>query len=180
MNGDDYPDINCFPSSMDSENSFLLHDPTALYEITVSYCKPILMSAPTRSAYSGAPPSGPGIFLSLSKIIKHEVLSDEVFNKWYNEVHLPDVLATGKITRAYRFRNKNPDAERPYLALYICPDMSCIAGEEVKSIPMHSNLLPQGKSIHELANFDTRFYNTTQEFVKEKLEQQGVDSKIGR
>lgn len=127
------------------------------------------MSESQRTAYSGPPPSGSGIFLSLSKITNHELLSDELFNKWYDEVHLRDVLATGKITRAYRFRNKSPDAERPYLALYICPDMSCIAGEEVKNIPMHSDLLPQGKSIHDLANFDTRFYNTTQEFVKEQL-----------
>ncbi|KIW08888.1 uncharacterized protein PV09_00810 [Verruconis gallopava] len=132
------------------------------------------MSEPKRSVYSGTPPSGPGIFLSLSKITNNKLLSDDLFNKWYNEVHLVDVLATGAVTRAYRYRNKNPEAERPYLALYICPDMSAIAGEKVKNIPMHSDLLPDGKSIHELVNFDTRFYSTTQEFVKKELNQQDL------
>jgi hypothetical protein len=131
------------------------------------------MSGPKRTAYSGPPPSGPGIFLSLSKITNHELLSDDLFNKWYNEVHLPDVCATGAIKKAYRFRNKNPDAERPYVAVYICPDMSIIAGDKVKGIPMHSNILPQGKSIHELANFDTRFYKSMQEFVKDDPGQSG-------
>jgi hypothetical protein len=52
--------------------------------------------------------------------------------------------------------------------------MSAITGEKVKDIPVHSDILPQGKSIHELANFDTRFYKLTQEFAREELNQQGA------
>jgi hypothetical protein len=129
-------------------------------------------TAATRLAYSGAPPSGPGIFLSLSKITDKN-LSDDVFNRWYNEVHIRDVLNTGCITKAYRFKDKNPNAERPYAALYVCPDMSCIGGEKMKSIPMTSDMLPGGKNCHGLASFDTRFYSTTQVIMKESNVQKG-------
>ncbi len=131
------------------------------------------MSGPQRTAYSGTPPSGPGIFLSLSNITDHELLSDDLSNKSYNQVHIRDVYATGAIAKAYRFRNKNPDAECPYIVVYICPDMLVIPEDKVKWIPMHSNILPQGKSIHELANFDTRVYKMTQEFVKDDPGQSG-------
>ena len=131
------------------------------------------MSAAERLGYSGAPPTGPGIWVSLSKITD-DSLSDELFNKWYNEVHVRDVLNTGLITKAYRFKNKNPKADRPYLAIYICPDMSVLGGEKMKSIPMTSDLLPAGKSCHDLASFDTRFYSTTQEILKEEIKQKGL------
>jgi hypothetical protein len=131
------------------------------------------MTAAERLAYSGTPPSGPGIFASLSKITD-DSLSDDVFNKWYNEVHIPDVIETGCITKAYRYRNKNPNAERPYLAIYTCPDMSVIAGEKMKGIPMTSDVLPGRKSCHDVASFDTRFYSTTQEILKERVEHKGI------
>ena len=130
------------------------------------------MSAAERLKFSGPPPSGPGIFASLSKITDSS-LTDETFNKWYNEVHVRDVLKTGCITKAYRFKHKNPNAERPYLAIYICPDMSVIGGERMKSIPMTSDVLG-GRNCHDLANFDTRFYTTTQEILKENISQKGV------
>lgn len=130
------------------------------------------MAAAERLAYSGSPPSGPGIFASLSKITD-DSLSDETFNKWYSQVHIPDVIETGVITKAYRYRSKNPNAERPYLAIYTCPDMTVIGGEKMKGIPMTSDLFPDGKSCHDLASFDTRFYSTTQEVLKEKVDQKG-------
>ncbi len=44
---------------------------------------------------------------------------DAEFNKWYNEVHIPDVVGTGCYYHATRFENINPKpGEAKYLAVY--------------------------------------------------------------
>jgi hypothetical protein len=46
---------------------------------------------------------------------------EEEFNKWYNEVHIPDIkaLAGKRIPRAWRHKNRTPRAGEPqYMAMY--------------------------------------------------------------
>ena len=49
---------------------------------------------------------------------------EDEYNKWYDEVHLPDVLAVDGVSAAQRFEHvaiQSPDVEAPahgYLALY--------------------------------------------------------------
>lgn len=47
---------------------------------------------------------------------------EEKFNKWYNEVHVPDIKAVGgkRIPKAWRYKNKKPGPGEPqYLAVYV-------------------------------------------------------------
>ena len=47
--------------------------------------------------------------------------TDEEFNRWYDEVHIPDVLAVGPIVSAQRYRvseSQNMKQERRYLTIY--------------------------------------------------------------
>ncbi|KAF2430183.1 hypothetical protein EJ08DRAFT_255884 [Tothia fuscella] len=106
--------------------------------------------------------SGPGIILSGSHISKPDLLSDDLFNKWYNTVHIPDVLSTGGVTRATRYTDANPSAKNKYISIYEIPDLSITSSEAFKNIPMTSGILPDGANIHDLANFDTRFYELVQ------------------
>lgn len=122
------------------------------------------MANPNRTTYDGPKLWGPGIFYSTSRISKPDQISEETYNKWYNEVHIPDVLATGGVTAAYRFRNANPNADRPYLAVYQVPDLGIIQSETFKSIPMTSDLLPNGGPCHNYIDFDTRFYKLQQDY----------------
>jgi hypothetical protein len=46
---------------------------------------------------------------------------EDEFNKWYNEVHIPDIKALGgkRIPRAWRYKNRIPRAGQPqYIAMY--------------------------------------------------------------
>jgi len=44
---------------------------------------------------------------------------EKEFNQWYDNVHLPDVLATPGILRATRYENGNPgEGQGKFLALY--------------------------------------------------------------
>lgn len=122
------------------------------------------MANQNRTTYDGPKLSGPGIFYSTSRISKPDQLSVEAYNKWYNEVHIRDVLATGGVTTAFRFRNANPKADRPYLAIYHVPDLGVIQTEKFKSVPMTSDLLPNGGPCHDHIDFDTRFYKLEQDY----------------
>jgi hypothetical protein len=46
---------------------------------------------------------------------------EEEFNKWYNEVHIPDIKAVGgkRIPKAWRYKNRTPREGQPqYIAMY--------------------------------------------------------------
>ncbi len=44
---------------------------------------------------------------------------EDEFNKWYNTVHLPDIMETPGFVRAVRYENTNPGAgQGKYIALY--------------------------------------------------------------
>lgn len=101
----------------------------------------------------------PGIFFVNSKITS-DTLSPQVFNRWYQDVHIPDILATSGIKAAFRYLSTTPEvAERPYLAVYPVQDVAWVRSDEFKSIPVHSDMLPnESKAIFEIADFDSRVY----------------------
>lgn len=101
----------------------------------------------------------PGIFFVNSKITS-DTLSPQVFNRWYQDVHIPDILATSGIKKAIRYLSTTPEgAERPYLAVYPVQDVAWVRSDEFKSIPVHSDMLPnESKAIFEIADFDSRVY----------------------
>ncbi|KAH8887790.1 hypothetical protein GQ53DRAFT_749476 [Thozetella sp. PMI_491] len=103
----------------------------------------------------------PGFILANSKI-SDDSLDADTFRTWYEEVHIPDVLATSGIFSSFRFQA--PDSEptrRPYLAVYPLSDLMWLANGEFFRVPLTSDLLPNpSKHISEVADFDIRFYQT--------------------
>ncbi|KAF2099257.1 hypothetical protein NA57DRAFT_74761 [Rhizodiscina lignyota] len=128
------------------------------------------MANPNRTVYDGPPLSGPGLIWSNSKVTAIDLLSPELFEKWYEEKHIPDVLGTAPedhgVVASWRYRCLDPTRDAPYLALYSVPDLSFIQTDEFKSIPQKSDMLPGGGPVHNLANFDTRFYRRVQVYEK--------------
>ena len=44
---------------------------------------------------------------------------EEEFNRWYNEIHIPDILSAGGFSTATRWVNSNPKpGEHKFLAIY--------------------------------------------------------------
>lgn len=69
------------------------------------------------------------------------------------------------MTSALRFKSPDPDAQKPYLALYPMPDIGFTQTEEFKQISVTSDLLPDGGPIYDLADFDTRYYGLVQYYA---------------
>ncbi len=103
----------------------------------------------------------PGILFATSRI-SDDSLDGETFRKWYEDVHIPDVLATSGVDTAFRFKALDTEqAERPYLALYLFRDLEWLSTGEYFKVPLTSDLLPnQSKHISDVADFDMRFYQT--------------------
>ena len=44
--------------------------------------------------------------------------NEDAYNRWYDEVHLPDLKAVPGIMSARRFKVLSPDSQWPYAAVY--------------------------------------------------------------
>lgn len=109
--------------------------------------------------------SGPGILWVNSKITKPDAVSPELFTRWYEEVHIPDIFATSGIKSAVRYQNIDPKAERPYLAVYAMKDIAFLQTDEFKAISVHSDMLPgPSHACFDIADFDTRYYEAVQTY----------------
>lgn len=105
---------------------------------------------------------------------------DELYNRFYNEEHLPDVLKSGMLGNrnvALRYKNTNPDAKLPYLALYPAEDTQTVMLESIKvaqSGAVKSEVL-EHDNIAELIHFDMHHYERLQ--VYEAYQQEGKSGK---
>ena len=92
-----------------------------------------------------------------------QALPNSTFNKWYDELHLGDILASGVTDFAIRFKNLNPDAHIQYTATYRIAGMAGTPSPEFVNIPKGSDLLP---NTHDWRNEVSRrrAYELTQRF----------------
>jgi hypothetical protein len=102
---------------------------------------------------------GPGLFFVNSKITHPETLNEETFINWYSNEHIPEVLDTSIAHSAFRFKNADQKANRPYLVMYSMDDIGLTQSEVFKKINVYSNLLPGGGPIYDLADMDVRVYS---------------------
>ena len=105
-----------------------------------------------------------GLLYVLTKI-KDPSFSEENFNKWYSTVHIQDINASGLSDLAIRYKNVNPAARWPYLAVYRVPDIAKFNDKNITgSIPMTHELLPAGKNWKDLLESDSRPFTVLQKF----------------
>lgn len=106
--------------------------------------------------------SGIGSLYVESKISQPDVLDEKSYLKWYDEEHIPEILATGGIKSARRFKNVDPAADKPYLALYPLADLAYLKSEAFRDIKIKSDLLPGTGIVYDLADLDVRYDNLIQ------------------
>jgi hypothetical protein len=104
---------------------------------------------------------GPGMLYVTSKISRPDIMSEEVYMKWYDEDHIAEIMETSGISDAYRYIDTDKNADKPYLAFYPMPDIAFTQGSEFKKIKVKSDLLPGSGLCYDLADIDVRYYGLT-------------------
>ena len=108
-----------------------------------------------------------GILFVTSAIIDPSKTTDEAYNRFYDDEHLPDVLNSGGTTLALRYKNTKPASEtdRPYLAVYPV-DTQWLGSAAHKKLVESTKKSPamQTEDRNELVRFDSRFYEKIQTF----------------
>jgi hypothetical protein len=131
-------------------------------------CFIILHSNPFFSIYqfdhfSNMSPT-PGLLYALSKP-KSSSFSDADYNTWYTNHHIHDVVNSGLADLAIRYKNTNPNAKWPYLAIYRIPDLAKMQDEKVMgSIAATHELIPNGATWHDALEADIRPFVLLQKF----------------
>jgi hypothetical protein len=110
---------------------------------------------------------GPGILYVNSKITRPDKVSPELFAKWYEEIHIPDIFKTRGIKIAQRWKSIDPSSDRPYLAIYPVDDLAFLQSAAFKAIPVTSGMLPAPHGCFDFADFDTRYYEHVQTYQTE-------------
>jgi hypothetical protein len=105
---------------------------------------------------------GPGILYVNSKIARTDLLNEQSYMKWYSEDHIPEILQTSGVNSALRWKDVDAKADKPFLVMYPMQDIAFTQGEEFKKIRVHSDLLPNGGPIYDLAEIDVRYYGLVQ------------------
>ena len=74
-----------------------------------------------------------GILLTTSHLLPDASITSETFLHWYDDIHIPDVLAAkGAPPLALRYGNVNPSAEWTYVVVFQLPDTSWVTSEALK------------------------------------------------
>jgi hypothetical protein len=90
---------------------------------------------------------------------------EEKYNKWYSNYHIQDVVQSGLADLGARYKNTNPDAKWPYLAVYRLPDVAKLQDKAVlESIPVNHDLLPNGGPWQDAIELDSRAFILLQKF----------------
>ena len=75
----------------------------------------------------------PGLLIATSCLKESASISPEIFKHWYQEIHVPDVLAAeGGPPMAVHYTNVDPAAKWSNLIIYRLPDIEWVGSDGMK------------------------------------------------
>ncbi|KAF2266677.1 hypothetical protein CC78DRAFT_566739 [Lojkania enalia] len=119
---------------------------------------------------TGAPPawSGPGIIQSFLTIPKTPDLSEEVLLKWFDEVYVPGLLATGVVTSSWRFKAANPDYSKQYMLIHKVPDLALVQAGKLENVPRISPSFPTDEPVDKFIKAESKILSLVELYETRK------------
>lgn len=113
----------------------------------------------------------PGLMFVASHILDPKKLPEDLYNQFYNEEHLPDVLGHQYHSKqacyvAKRYKNTNTASDMAYLALYALEDGSFLASPELPRFVEETRISKTlgNKDIYDFIHFAFRPYEKIQTY----------------
>lgn len=113
----------------------------------------------------------PGVLYVATSLTHSDAPSEEKFNHWYNEIHIPDLLKVKGLKTAIRYKNNDPNVIPQFLTLYPLEDLALLATKEFQEVPITHDKTWGKKSkeeVAEIAGLTPRVYATIQKYEPEK------------
>lgn len=108
--------------------------------------------------------SGPGICLIAAKITQPHLLTAIQVSKWYEECHIPRLMATGGFSCMLRGL-VGDNGSYPFVSIYAMPDIAFANSKEFKlnigpdhAVDLDAHALPGGVKISDAVEVDFRIY----------------------
>lgn len=105
-----------------------------------------------------------GVIGAFSKSTSPDLVPDDVLMSWYDNIHIPDVIATSGMKTALRFEALDPKTKYRWLVVYPVKDINFAATEEFDNIPKGGHKKIGGRMFTDLAQLDLRISARTQVF----------------
>ncbi|KAI1506336.1 hypothetical protein F5X99DRAFT_422960 [Biscogniauxia marginata] len=107
----------------------------------------------------------PGLMFAEARVLDPRKTPDELFNRFYNEESLPDVLATGQAAIGLRYKNARDTSTIPYLALYPVADVSTLwSPESARLSETRGSRVLGCDDTHALVGFNLHAYEKIQTY----------------
>jgi hypothetical protein len=96
--------------------------------------------------------------------------------KWYDKKHIPEMISTGGVSVAARYQvvsaSNDKEESLPYLAVYHLKDMNWLHEEGCGfwRLPLVLDDEDGGRSVFEVAEFETEFWEVVERAVDERDE----------
>jgi hypothetical protein len=121
--------------------------------------------------------STPGLMFVSSRVLDPTKTSDEKYNRFYNDEHLPDVLGYNVTKLALRYKNTAKETDRPYIALYPLDDVNYLHSEALGKLIEDTKISKtfDNTDIYAHLAFDLRPYTKIQTY-----EGYGLEDKSGK
>jgi len=108
----------------------------------------------------------PGLLWVNFKVAKPELTDDAKFLHWYDNEHAPEILKSSAFDSNIRGNAmgawRGTSADRPYLSIYPTRDASFFESHEFTDISHMNKNLPGSGNMHDLADWDVRWYEAVE------------------
>ena len=114
-----------------------------------------------------AEPSAPsGLFYITSSADESKGLTPDAFTKWYNDIHIPELLALPGLDSAFRYSNTAPDTKPEYLCLYPLASLDTLKSAELAKVNnVHEATFPgPSHDVRDVADLKARVYVHVQSY----------------
>ncbi|EMC91276.1 hypothetical protein BAUCODRAFT_320634 [Baudoinia panamericana UAMH 10762] len=110
--------------------------------------------------------SNPGLMFVTSRVTDSSKTSDEKYNRFYNDEHLPDVLNYGISKVAIRYKNVNAESKIPYLACYPLDDANFLTSPGLEKLVQdtRSSKTFDNQDVYDYVEFGLRPYEKIQTY----------------
>ncbi|KAJ9646712.1 hypothetical protein H2204_000404 [Knufia peltigerae] len=102
-----------------------------------------------------------GILWAGSSIREGSSLPDSTFNEWYSKIHIPDILDTGKVDFAIRFKALDASRQHKYMTVYDVPDINSLQSDEIMGLSV-VHPIPGDYDVASALEIDLRAYEIVQ------------------